>query len=82
MTTTRSAAGVDRRVFLKSSMLASGGLLIALSLNACAKPGELAGNSGGGQPNAWLRIGADNTIVILIDKSEMGQGVYLSLIHI
>jgi len=79
MTTTRSAAGVDRRVFLKSSMLASGGLLIALSLNACAKPGELAGNSGGGQPNAWLRIGADNTIVILIDKSEMGQGVYTAL---
>ena len=30
-------------------------------------------------PNAWIRISADNTITILVDKSEMGQGVYTSL---
>src|SRR5256885_9567567 len=29
--------------------------------------------------NAWLRIGTDNTITFLCDRSEMGQGVYTAL---
>ncbi len=29
--------------------------------------------------NAWLRIGADDSITILVDRSEMGQGVYTAL---
>ncbi|PNB03980.1 aldehyde oxidase, partial [Pseudomonas sp. FW306-2-11BA] len=33
----------------------------------------------GGQPIAWLKIGGDNSITILVDKSEMGQGVYTAL---
>ena len=32
-----------------------------------------------GQLNAWLRIGSDNSITILVDRSEMGQGVYTAL---
>ena len=31
------------------------------------------------QLNAWLRIGADDSITILVDRSEMGQGVYTAL---
>ncbi len=31
------------------------------------------------QPSAWLRILPDNTVVITVSKSEMGQGVYTSL---
>src|SRR5208283_3715922 len=30
-------------------------------------------------PNAFLRIGTDDWITIIINKSEMGQGVYTSL---
>ncbi len=30
-------------------------------------------------PNAFIRIGADNTVTLIINKSEMGQGVYTSL---
>src|SRR5262249_30935219 len=31
------------------------------------------------QLNAWLKIGADDSITILVDRSEMGQGVYTAL---
>ena len=30
-------------------------------------------------PNAFLRIDADDTITVIVGKSEMGQGVYTSL---
>jgi isoquinoline 1-oxidoreductase beta subunit len=29
--------------------------------------------------NAWLRIGADDSITVVVDRSEMGQGVYTAL---
>ena len=31
------------------------------------------------QLNAWLKIGADDSITVLVDRSEMGQGVYTAL---
>ena len=31
------------------------------------------------EANAWLRIGTDNSITVLCDRSEMGQGVYTAL---
>ena len=31
------------------------------------------------QPNAWVRIGSDNTVTILCARSEMGQGVYTAM---
>lgn len=30
-------------------------------------------------PNAWLRLAPDNTLTVVIDKSEMGQGIETSL---
>jgi len=30
-------------------------------------------------PNAWIQIGTDNTITVLVSESEMGQGVLTSL---
>jgi isoquinoline 1-oxidoreductase beta subunit len=67
-----------RRDFLKLSALAGGGLVIAVSLPGCGRQRPL-GSAAGGMPNAWLRIGGDNTITVLVDKSEMGQGVYTAL---
>ena len=30
-------------------------------------------------PNAFVRIGTDNIVTVIVNKSEMGQGVYTSL---
>ncbi len=49
---------------------------------ALALPASLGGPraaSARGQLNAWLSIGADDSITILVDRSEMGQGVYTAL---
>ena len=64
---------VSRRAFV-------GGLVIAISLPAC-KPAREAGSGELQmvQTNAWLRIGTDDSITFLCDRSEMGQGVYTSL---
>ncbi|MBS0395592.1 MAG: xanthine dehydrogenase family protein molybdopterin-binding subunit [Proteobacteria bacterium] len=70
---------LDRREFLKATALAGGGLVIGISLAGCGKPADLARSAAGGQPVAWLKIGGDNSITVLVDKSEMGQGVYTAL---
>jgi isoquinoline 1-oxidoreductase subunit beta len=72
---------VTRREFLQTATVASGGLVLALSLAGCSKP---AAQASAGPPttsdvNAWLRIGSDDTISFLCDRSEMGQGVYTAL---
>jgi isoquinoline 1-oxidoreductase subunit beta len=66
------SALVTRRAFV-------GGLVIALSLPACKRAPESTGELKTIQPNAWLRIGSDETITFFCDRSEMGQGVYTSL---
>ncbi|HEX3847052.1 MAG TPA: molybdopterin cofactor-binding domain-containing protein, partial [Steroidobacteraceae bacterium] len=45
-----------------------------------AVPGMLDARSpAGSQVNAWLRIARDNSITVIVDRSEMGQGVYTAL---
>ena len=69
---------VSRREFLQSTTVASAGLLIGFSLQSCA-PGA-KGPSGPPVPlNAWLRIAPDDSVTMLVDRSEMGQGVTTSL---
>ena len=70
---------VSRRDFLKTSAAVSGGLLIAIALPGCGKKPAPAAEAGFIEPNAWLRIGSDNSITFFCDRSEMGQGVYTAL---
>ncbi|HTU66879.1 MAG TPA: molybdopterin cofactor-binding domain-containing protein [Steroidobacteraceae bacterium] len=72
---------LSRRAFLKSGAAVTGGLLIAIALPGCGKPGAGAppGPTAFLEPNAFLRIGSDDSITFYCDKSEMGQGVYTSL---
>ena len=67
----------SRRNFLKTSAVASGGLLMALQLPGTWGQAMAAGTVS--TPNAWVHIADDNTISILIAHSEMGQGVYTSM---
>ena len=73
-------SGLSRRSFLKSTAIASGGLVIAICLPACGK--QESGSAGPVkmvEENAWLRIGTDGSVSVLCDRSEMGQGVYTAL---
>jgi isoquinoline 1-oxidoreductase beta subunit len=45
-----------------------------------AVPGAVEGAAlSGNQVNAWLKIARDNSITVIVDRSEMGQGVYTAL---
>jgi len=68
-----------RRVFLQRTALVGGGLVLALALPPSAGGPRAAAEARGGQLNAWLQIGADDSITIVVDRSEMGQGVYTAL---
>lgn len=68
---------LSRRDVLKASAVVGGGLLLGLSLPQRATAATLG--KAGGQPVAWLRIAPDNTITVLVDRSEMGQGVYTAM---
>jgi isoquinoline 1-oxidoreductase subunit beta len=72
--------GIDRsrRHLLQRAAYLGGGFVLALTLPSVRGSSRAAANSGS-QLNAWLRIGTDDSITILVDRSEMGQGVYTAL---
>ncbi|MEO8159236.1 MAG: molybdopterin cofactor-binding domain-containing protein [Betaproteobacteria bacterium] len=68
-----------RRDFLKVSGTVAGGL--ALGFYMPGRHNVALADAGGGtaSPNAWVKIGLDNTITIMVARSEMGQDVYTSM---
>ena len=72
---------LGRREFLKTTATVSAGLCIAAyvpELGAGARELAAAG-SGGFAPNAFVRIAPDDTVTVIANHSEMGQGIYTSL---
>ena len=71
---------LDRRSFLKTGLAGATGLVIGFYLPG---PHDLLAATGHDSApaalNAWIHIGADDIVTIMIDKSEMGQGVMTSL---
>jgi isoquinoline 1-oxidoreductase beta subunit len=79
---TRKATDISRRQFLKSTGLASGGLVVAFHLPACGFRGSYNNAESiekPWSPNAFVRIAGDNQITVLVNQAEMGQGVHTSL---
>lgn len=73
----------SRRRFLKTSALVGGGLVIGFMVPvagrfALADPAAGAATTGM-VPNAFLRIGNDDSVTVLIGHSEMGQGIWTAL---
>lgn len=70
--------GLSRRLFLIRSAQAGAGLTLGMSLS-----GQLLAASGDKhenfEPNAFVSIQPDNTVVITIKHLEMGQGTYTGL---
>jgi isoquinoline 1-oxidoreductase beta subunit len=77
----RPVADLSRREFLSATATVGGGLILALTLPGPAAVGAkpAAARAAGGQLNAWLKISSDNSITVIVDRSEMGQGVYTAL---
>jgi len=65
--------GMDRRSFLKVSMLASGALIIGCGRFDPAHANEL--KNGTWLPNLYVRINTDGSITIVSKNPEAGQGV-------
>jgi isoquinoline 1-oxidoreductase beta subunit len=67
---------MNRRSFLQTSASAAGGLMLGFYLpergvaQTAAAPAKL---------NAFVRIGSDDSVTLMIHKSEMGQGTVTSL---
>jgi isoquinoline 1-oxidoreductase beta subunit len=73
------SAGMERRQFLKFSVAASGGLLIGFYLPGVSTLGSAQQSANTFLPNAFVRIGTDERVTVIVNHSEMGQGVYTSL---
>ncbi len=72
---------VVRRDFLKTSAAIGGGLCIAAYIpELAARPLENSPAIGGVfAPNAFVRIAPDDSVTVIANHSEMGQGIYTSL---
>jgi isoquinoline 1-oxidoreductase beta subunit len=81
MTLDRIASRADetnlsRRSFLATSAAIGGGLMLSLSLPLGRSE---AAQSEGFAPNAFIRIGSDGQVVLIMPYVEMGQGTYTSI---
>jgi isoquinoline 1-oxidoreductase beta subunit len=72
-----SARRVSRRQFLATA--AAGGILLGFRIRTAAAADSVAGAASDFTPNAFIRISRNNVVTILVNKAEMGQGIYTSL---
>ncbi|WP_309546778.1 xanthine dehydrogenase family protein molybdopterin-binding subunit [Sinorhizobium sojae] len=63
---------LNRRLFLKASAATGGGLVINLALG----PNFSASASADFAPNAFIRIGRNGLVTLVMPQVEMGQGIY------
>ncbi|MGC2062364.1 MAG: xanthine dehydrogenase family protein molybdopterin-binding subunit [Thermodesulfovibrionales bacterium] len=69
---------ISRRDFLKTGVMVGGGLILGFSLPDAVPAGTGKATQSFSQ-NAFIRIGTDDLVTVIVNKSEMGQGVYTSL---
>jgi isoquinoline 1-oxidoreductase beta subunit len=66
---------LNRRQFLKASALGTCGLMVGVSLNAQASPSQAAEFN----PNAFIHLQKDGSVLIYCGRCEMGQGISTAL---
>jgi isoquinoline 1-oxidoreductase beta subunit len=82
---TERARRISRREFLKATGMAGGGLMLAIGLPVDhGRVGRLAHAQQAPAatpypPAAFIRIGTDDSVTVLVNKLEMGQGVFTSM---
>jgi isoquinoline 1-oxidoreductase beta subunit len=79
VTRDNTSTRLDRRNFLIGGAVIGGGLYVGMRF---AENRFAAGTGGSGStlsPNAFVRIAPDDTVTVIIGKSEMGQGIYTGM---
>jgi isoquinoline 1-oxidoreductase beta subunit len=73
-----AGSGLSRRAFLQAGAAVGGGLLLGFHLPAGIGDAEAA-SGGEFAPNAYIRIGRDGRVTLIVAQVEMGQGTYTSM---
>ena len=69
--------GIDRREFLVSVAAAAGGLALGFDVPFAPQAAQAAGRAP--EITAWIVIQGDDTVIIRVARSEMGQGTLTAL---
>jgi len=75
----RNRHRIARRDFLKTASALTGGLCIAAYIPELAARSVEGAPANVFAPNAFVRIASDDSVTVIINHSEMGQGIYTSL---
>ncbi len=70
---------IKRREFLKGSALAAGAFTLGFMIPIKTRAGQAGAGGDTFVPNAFIRITPDNSVTIIVAKSEMGQNVFTVL---
>ena len=75
------AENLSRRTFLRASAAAGGGLLLGFALPGPARFAAAAETPSAElfAPNAFIRIGREGAVTLVMPYVEMGQGTYTSI---
>jgi isoquinoline 1-oxidoreductase beta subunit len=73
------SAEFTRRDFIKTGAVAAAGLTIAVSVGGCSSDAALPTPDQPFAPDAWIRIDTDGIVTVMVDRSEMGQGITTGL---
>src|SRR6266849_3107496 len=79
MTKRISATNLSRRKFIVGSAAAGGGLALGFNLPFMGAAEAATASDAGTEVNAWVLVRPDETCVIRIARSEMGQGTETGL---
>ena len=72
-----AAADLSRRTILKAAT--AGGLLLGFRLHPLRAHAAVAADNAVFEPNAFIRIGRDGQVTMIMPQVEMGQGNYTSM---
>ncbi|MBI3708748.1 MAG: xanthine dehydrogenase family protein molybdopterin-binding subunit [Proteobacteria bacterium] len=70
---------LNRREFIATAAAAGGGLALGFHMPARRPAAAQTAMPIGAELNAWLMIGTDDTVVIRVHRSEMGQGSFTAI---
>jgi len=76
---TTTLSSVSRRRFIGSSTAVAGALVVGFHIPDSPLVSKAAAQSASGEINAWVVIKPDDTVVVRIARSEMGQGTLTGL---